>query len=70
VMARYFVERFGFPVTGTTTVGGDQPTVLGGTIDPTTPWSISFWMGAWDPDLLCMYMQGALEIPYLATTEA
>lgn len=70
VMARYFVERFGFPVTGTTTVTGDQPTVLGGTIDPTTPWSISFWMGAWDPDLLCMYMQGALEIPYLTTPEA
>jgi hypothetical protein len=45
--------------------------VTGGTLDPGgadptkgPPWTIAFWIGAWDPDVLCAYMQGALEIPY------
>lgn len=66
VMARYFVERFAFPMVGPPgEVTGDQPTVLGGTLDVTGPWPIAFWLGAWDPDLLCAYVQGALEIPFL-----
>jgi hypothetical protein len=64
VGARYFVERFAFPVEGETTIDGDGET-LGGKIDVENPWTIGFWMGAWDPDVLCLYMQGALEIPYL-----
>lgn len=64
VMARYFVERFAFPMTGPAKIGGDQPRTVGGTLDETAPWLVSFWLGAWDPDLLCAYMEGALEIPY------
>lgn len=62
--ARNFVERFGFPLQGEASIQGDQAAYLGGRLDPTQPWNINFWLGAWDPDLLCAYMQGALEIPY------
>jgi hypothetical protein len=65
VLARYFVERFGFPMVGSAFVD-DAKKVLGGTIDRTDPWMINFWFGAWDPDLLCMFMKGALEVPYAA----
>jgi hypothetical protein len=73
VTARYFVERFAFPMLGPpATIEGDQVAVTGGTLDPgnadpkspTPPWTIAFWIGAWDPDVLCAYMQGALEIPF------
>jgi hypothetical protein len=68
VMARYFVERFGFPMLGPATVDGDQVAVLGGTLDTTAPWPVYFWLGAWDPDLLCAFMSGVLEVPFTTTT--
>jgi hypothetical protein len=70
IMARYFVERFAFPMLGPpATITGDQVGTTGGTLDPggtdsKNPWRTAFWLGAWDPDLLCAYMQGALEIPF------
>jgi hypothetical protein len=66
VGARYFVERFAFPMLGPpATITGDEHAVVGGQLDPANGWSIAFWIGAWDPDLLCAYMQGALEIPFV-----
>ncbi len=62
VVARFFVERFGFNLTGAASIEGDQ-SPIGGAIDATTPWPIQFWLGAWDPDLLCCYMEGATQIP-------
>jgi hypothetical protein len=64
VMVRYFVERFGFRMTGPASVHVDGGDPLGGTLDTTAPWAVNFWLGAWDPDLLCLYMNGALEVPY------
>jgi hypothetical protein len=65
VMARYFVERFAFPMVGpAATITGNEQQVLGGQLDPVNGWSIAFWIGAWDPDLLCAFMQGALEVPF------
>jgi len=66
VVARYYVERFGFPMAGKADVKGDQQKILKGTVldDEKHPWSIGFWIGAWDPDLLAAYVLGALEIPY------
>lgn len=64
VMARMFVERFGFPMQGEAVVEGDQATELGGAVDLVAPWTVNFWLGAWDPDLLCLYCKGALCVPY------
>ena len=66
VMTRYFVERFGFPMAGKAEVTGDQERLLGGKLDTTSPWSINFWMGGWDPDSLCAWMQGSVTAPYAA----
>jgi len=68
VMARYYVERFNFPMFGATTVTGDQKKKLNGKLLSGTknPWSIGFWIGAWDPDALSAYVLGALEIPYVS----
>ncbi len=66
VFARYFVERFSFPMNGKAEVYGNQGR-LGGRIDTTTPWVVSFWMGAWDPDVMCCYFEGSLQIPYAPT---
>ena len=63
VLVRNFVERFGFGVTGVPVVEGSAD-ALGGTLATGVPWRIDFWLGAWDPDLLCLYMKGALNVPY------
>jgi hypothetical protein len=68
VMTRYFVERFGYPMAGDAEVTGDQQAILGGTLDTTCPWTINFWLGGWDPDSLCAWMQGSLSVPYAAQT--
>jgi hypothetical protein len=64
VGARAVIERFGFELTGPAQITGDQRAVLGGTLDPTAPWRIDFWMGAWDADTLTCFMQGSLTIPF------
>jgi hypothetical protein len=32
-------------------------------IDLDRPWTAEFWMGGWDPDAMCAYMQGYLSVP-------
>jgi hypothetical protein len=68
VANRYWVERFGFDMLGTVEVEGDERGVLGGTLvrgsDEDGAWHVRFWMGAWDPDVLSAYFQGALDAPY------
>ena len=66
IMARYYVERFNFPMNGKAKVTGDEEKTLKGKIlyDDKNPWQIGFWIGAWDPDALSAYVSGALEIPY------
>ena len=58
VLVRNFVERFGFNMVGDATVDGVDG------LDTTAPWRIDFWLGGWDPDLLSLYMKGALNVPY------
>lgn len=74
------VERFGFGMDGgKCAISGQQDKVLGGKLDaapygPAGPdgnptpsgWQISFWIGAWDADLLCAFFQGTLKAPYAA----
>jgi hypothetical protein len=58
VLVRNFVERFGFDMTGDASVVGVDG------LDTTQPWRVDFWLGGWDPDVLCLYMKGALNVPY------
>ncbi len=60
VLVRNFVERFGFSMVGDATATGIDG------VDTSAPWRIDFWLGGWDPDLLCLYMKGALNVPYVA----
>jgi hypothetical protein len=66
VAVRPFVERFGFPMRGNTHIEGDQQKLLDGKLstDAKSPWMVNFWIGGWDPDLLCAFMRGSLEILY------
>jgi hypothetical protein len=69
VRSRLFVERFGFDMLGANAKQEGDPQAFLGALDvnPKTPWRINFWLGAWDPDLLCAYMEGSLHIPYAAS---
>jgi hypothetical protein len=60
VLVRNFVERFGFTMVGDATASGIDG------VDTSAPWRIDFWLGGWDPDVLCLYMKGALNVPYVA----
>lgn len=64
------VERFSFPmIGGVCDISGDQEGVLGGSLqlDKNADWTISFWIGGWDSDLLCAYFEGTLQAPYVMT---
>jgi hypothetical protein len=73
VVGRSFVERFGFFMAGDATVEGSER-ALGGKLATTsaTPallWRVDFWLGSWDPDLLCLYMKGSLTVPYVTPAD-
>ena len=38
--------------------------LLGGKVIVDQPWSVNYWFGAWDGDLLVGYMAGGLNIPF------
>jgi len=63
------IERFGFSMSGYPgSVCGDSG-VLDGELNlaPQTPWRVDFWLGGWDPDALCAYTEGSLQIPYIVS---
>lgn len=39
--------------------------VLGGTVIVNQPWTVNYWFGGWDGDLLVGYMAGELNIPFV-----
>jgi hypothetical protein len=41
----------------------DPNSRLGELIDLNRPWLVEFWMGGWDPDAMCAFMQGYVSIP-------
>ncbi|MCW1098955.1 hypothetical protein OJ963_34525 [Streptomyces sp. RS2] len=55
------VEEFDFPLYGAPVLHGDLPGGLRPDLD--TPWRVTFWMGGWDPDVLCGFMHGNLSVP-------
>ena len=56
-MLPYFV-----PLAGKGSVE-DPNSQLGELIDLNRPWLVEFWMGGWDPDAMCAFMQGYVSIP-------
>lgn len=67
-LAKNFVERFYFPMLGKDIHVDGPEADFGGklSVDSTLPfaWTVSWWLGAWDPDALCAFMEGSLSIPY------
>ncbi|MFB6980785.1 hypothetical protein [Streptomyces scopuliridis] len=55
------VEEFDFPLTSPPIVRGDPPDDL--RVDTEAPWRVTFWMGGWDPDVLCGFLRGTLSTP-------
>ena len=58
-----FQDTYSFNVNGPQSVDDPQG-LLGGKIDNTQPWPVTFWFGSWDGDLLVGYMQGSLSLPF------
>jgi hypothetical protein len=69
-LAKNFVERFSFPMLGKKPVVDGPDADFGGKLDVVSPWTVSFWIGAWDPDALCAFMEGSLSIPYAVPTSS
>jgi hypothetical protein len=69
---RQIIERFGFDMLGAVATVVDPAGALHGELDMArdADWRIDFWMGAWDCDALCCFVQGALQIPYVTTPPA
>jgi hypothetical protein len=63
-----FLDKLAFQLTYTFSVNGPQTfegqELLGGEVDTTHPWPVTFWFGSWDGDLLTGWMQGTLSVPF------
>lgn len=55
------IEEFRFGLNGPAEMADPQG-LLGG-VPQAADWPIDFWLGGWDPDVLCGYMKGSLQIP-------
>ena len=53
-----------FDINGPAAIG-DAGNALGAQCDASRDWPIDFWMGAWDADAMCGFVQGSLTIPTL-----
>lgn len=58
----FMMLSYDFPITGPSQVDG--PDDLVNMIDSSSPWRIEFWMGGWEPDVLCGFVYGSLSIPF------
>jgi subtilisin family serine protease len=63
-----FLVEYAHTLTGPATVN-DPGNVLGGNVGTTVPWSIAYWMGAWDADALCGFVRGQLTVPIARSIE-
>jgi hypothetical protein len=64
-----FETKLAFQLTYAFNINGPQSVfdpnnLLGGTVDCSQPWPITFWFGSWDGDLLVGWMQGSLSVPF------
>lgn len=66
VTSRYLIERWGFTFNQDATVEDPKGKLGGALVTAGNSWQICFWLGAWDPDVLCAYLEGSLTIPYVS----
>lgn len=57
-----FKEHRSFDMNGPIQIVDDENRI-GVELDTEKHWPIDFWNGVWDPDALCGYMRGTLQIP-------
>ncbi|MDH6115445.1 hypothetical protein P3T36_006613 [Kitasatospora sp. MAP12-15] len=55
------IEEFHFPLIGKAVAEGEL--LAGLELDGEEPWSVKFWMGGWDADVMCGYFKGELDVP-------
>jgi len=62
--ARFFAAlmRYRYPLAAPPEIT-DPHQWLDGHTDPAVPWSVSFWLGGWDADVLCGFVRGTLRLP-------
>ena len=64
-----FITKLAFQLTYSFSINGPQTfegqELLGGKVDTSNPWPVTFWFGSWDGDLLTGWMQGTLSVPFL-----
>jgi hypothetical protein len=58
-----------FEINGPGAVVEDPRGLLGGMINPSPPWPVTFWMGGFDADALCGFMRGNLDLPFQPNPE-
>jgi len=66
-----FATKLQFQLTYALNINGPQTFEgqehLGGEVDTSHPWPLTFWLGGWDGDLLTGFMQGSLSVPFRRT---
>jgi hypothetical protein len=70
--ARYFGARMLYTVamTGRSQFLDPDGYLAGKTVPNAVPWTCDFWMGAWDADAMCGFMQGYLGLPVILGAQA
>ncbi|MGY1690637.1 hypothetical protein [Geodermatophilus sp. SYSU D01105] len=62
--SRFFGARVRYGVALTSPpVLEDPDGWLAPSVDPTSSWSVEFWLGGWDADVLCGFCRGQLRLP-------
>lgn len=65
VLTLMYYNDYRFDINGPAAVV-DPAHQLQGELDTSQDWPLAFWMGAWDSDALCGYVQGMLTIPFVS----
>jgi hypothetical protein len=63
VITLSYYNDYRFDINGSAEVI-DPHSQLRGEVDTSQEWPIAFWMGGWDSDALCGYVQGMLTLPF------
>jgi hypothetical protein len=62
--ALFFALPYEVVLKGASAQVRDPSNALGGTIALDEPWTVKMWFGAFDADVLCMFVKGTLQLPF------